>query len=627
MPQHVNFMINKKIIYSKIIVFFIGLFIFSSAAIFGWVKLQYGFNFIDEGYHMTEAWRLAAGDDFLKDKITGAISLHTLINKQIFKIYPNITLLGFRRLEYLLTIFSLLIFGFAIFRTYGQYIYLPYIFSLFAFTGLDPNGMISNLSYQTYPHLFLTLYLSLLLFGLNAKRRLIKKFFYILAGLCLWGISLSLLHLGAIILSPILMFYLFRKLNLKSYSFSFGELLYILSPFLLMWLALIIVFNKPFIRNIIDSIDTALSMRSHSSGLASISWDAIKYLSISISFLFVFFAFTKKRVNTLFLITGCSIISILLIWIIHTSCFGFLPSSEYYKNFNKPMWFSSLVIAFSILFWIYILMKYILKKGFNKEDELSIIFMIPFTICSFSMSIFSTLGLLAASQSSIPAVAAIALIYTGTKKCLKSDYHINALILSLLLGPFYFANAYFDWNFTFFDVSPKYEDTRIENGFGKGIYTNRVYYDIYQWVKANSDQYTQPGDYAIVYVEAPMVHMIIKRRPSLDDSFMPFVKSMSYYEKAIEKMKKQGRYPKIAFVFERMPAFCLASIENDAYTWMPKEFDFSTSLDPVSTYVKNNMTQVSVCKISDDNFFRCFIDNKQYAKYKINTELGTSQSK
>ena len=53
--QHV---INNKIYSSQLLPFAISLGIFLIAAVFGWFKLRYGFNFIDEGWHMTEAWRL-----------------------------------------------------------------------------------------------------------------------------------------------------------------------------------------------------------------------------------------------------------------------------------------------------------------------------------------------------------------------------------------------------------------------------------------------------------------------------------------------------------------------------------------------------------------------------------------
>jgi len=156
-------------------IFFIGIILFAIIAYCGWVKLQYGFNFIDEGYHATESWRLAAGDDFLKDKITGALMHYTLINRLFFEVCPDITLLTLRKIQFVLTILTLLIFGLALYRVSGRFAELPFIFSVFAFTGLDPIGMISNLYYQTYPHLFLTLHLSFLLLGLNTQAPSTKK--------------------------------------------------------------------------------------------------------------------------------------------------------------------------------------------------------------------------------------------------------------------------------------------------------------------------------------------------------------------------------------------------------------------------------------------------------------------
>jgi len=164
---------DEKILRSDIghqnIIFFLGLIFFFFAAFLGWQKLQYGFNFIDEGYHMTEAWRLTAGDDFFEDKFTGALRSSTLINYLIFKACPDITLLGFRQLQYALTLLSLFTLGIALFRAAGQYWYIPITFSLFAFTGLDPIGMISNLYYQTYPHLFITFHLAFFIMAFYQK--------------------------------------------------------------------------------------------------------------------------------------------------------------------------------------------------------------------------------------------------------------------------------------------------------------------------------------------------------------------------------------------------------------------------------------------------------------------------
>ena len=150
------------------------------AAVWGWFKLRYGFNFMDEGYHMTEAWRLTVGDNFFSDKFTGALLLSTFINAFVFKLHPGITLLGFRELQFTLSIISLLTLSFALYKINKEFWYQPLIFSIFAFTGLDPIGMMSNLNYYTYPHLFITLYMAFFIMGLRQQSFLLKRILYII---------------------------------------------------------------------------------------------------------------------------------------------------------------------------------------------------------------------------------------------------------------------------------------------------------------------------------------------------------------------------------------------------------------------------------------------------------------
>ena len=63
-------MVIKKALSNQPVIFSFGLIFFIIVAALGWEKLHYGFSFLDEGYYMTESWRLAAGDHFLKDKFT-----------------------------------------------------------------------------------------------------------------------------------------------------------------------------------------------------------------------------------------------------------------------------------------------------------------------------------------------------------------------------------------------------------------------------------------------------------------------------------------------------------------------------------------------------------------------------
>ena len=587
------------------------------AAAFGWEKLHYGFSFLDEGYHMTESWRLAAGDHFLKDKFTGAHMLYTLINCLIFKICPDITLLGFRKLQYFLTIFSLLLLSLALFKVDKQYWYQPFIFSLFAFTGLDSNGLGSNLNYYTYPHLFLTVYLSFFILGLYQKDTIIKRLLYVASGLFLWGISLSLLQLSVIIFSPILLFLVSHRLRLKSFSFKFADLCYVLAPFMFCWMVFIGIYNKPYILSVIKSISFYLSIPGYTAGsLMGINWEALKHVGVSMLFLFICMLGLKK-IKLFNFIIYLTFISILMFFIIDTSLFGLI--TPYWRGwFSRPMWFSSLLISFFIMFLFHIVKKHYTGRQYNRGEELSIVLLIPCTILALSTGFFSRGGALAISESSIPAIAAITSVILHHKRIHMKSYSIKLLILIILEEYNVFKTkkntiAWSDWKSTCFDVFPEHANATIQKAFGKGIKTNRIYHNLYEWIRMNTERYTVKDDFMISYVVSPMVHMISKRRPSLDDSFIAFFKPVDYYQESIELMKERGRYPKIAFVFESMPAFYPVSLKENKFTWFGKQFTFP-SKDPISRYVIENMRLLEEYKICEGNTVRCFVASNMINK-------------
>jgi len=600
----------NKIFSHQMAYFTCGLVVFIFAATLGWEKLHYGFNFIDEGYHMTESWRLTAGDHFLKDKVTGALRHYTLINSLIFRVCPDITLLGFRKLQYFLTIFSLILLSVALYRFDKKYWYQPLIFSLFAFTGLDPIGMISNMYYQTYPHLFITFHIAFFLIALYSKQAIIRKFLFIISGLCLWLISLSLLHLSVIVVSPILLFIFSRKLKSNSFSFSFHDLCYALGPFVICWTAFIAIYNTSYLSNLMFSIDTILSISTYSPNtLININWEAIKHICISMIVLLVFFLCIKKFCISISIVC-LTVLSFSIYFIIDTSFFGLL--TPYYNGwFGCPMWLNSFLIAFTILFWAYIISKHFFKREYTRGEILAVILLTPFSVMALTMSIFSGLGVLSVLQCSIPAVAAIAvtIIYVG--KIHKQTYAIKLFILILFCAPFYIATGWADWSFSFFDVSPRQANVTIEEGFGRGIKTNRVYYGLYGWIRSTSEKYTDKDDFIISYVVSPMVHMIAKRRPALDDTFISFGDvPMGYYDKSISKMKERNRYPKLAFVFESMPAFAPISLKDGKYGWFGKQFVFSPqSHDPISRYVLDNMKLKERYQLYEGIVVRCFVDD------------------
>jgi len=603
---------KNKIASSQTLPFALSFCIFITVAVFGWIKLRYGFNFIDEGYHMTEAWRLIAGDDFFRDKFTGALTSSTLINFLVFKIYPGITLLGFRKLQFCLTVFSLLVLSFALYTVNKQFWFQPLIFSVFAFTGLDPVGMISNLYYQTYPNLFITLYLGLFIIGLNQKSLLVKRVLYILSGVCLWLISFSLLHMSLVALSPIVLFALIKRLKIRTLEFSFEDLCFVLAPFALCWAVFLGIFQMAYIRNVFSSIQLMLSTTSHAAGsLITINWEALKYSSITILFILAFLYSTNLN-GIVPLVGALLILSVLMYAIIDTSLFGLIR--PYQSIFDHPMWFAALLISSYFLISCYFLFKVFSKKPWGKLEQLALIMIIPVIIMAVSSSIFSTLGVLSVLHSSIPAISAITCLILSFSTINKRSYLEKFMVLLLFLAPFYYTTAWYDWKFTFFDVTPEVANVVIDDGFGKGIRTNQTYKDLYAWIHTTSEKYSRKDDYIISYIGSPMVHMIARRRPALDDPFISFAEvPLDYYKEAIDLMKQDKRDPRLAYVFEGMPALEPISLKENRFKWFTNAFSFPSN-DPISQYVLANMYFLAQYKIHDDVYVRCFTSNKADAE-------------
>lgn len=595
--------------------FTLSLIIFLLAAFWGWVKLRYGFNFIDEGYHMTEAWRLTAGDDFFTDKFTGALRSSTLINYLIFKIYPGITLLGFRELQFGLTIFSLLILSFALYTVNKQFWFQPLIFSVFAFTGLDPVGMISNLYYQTYPHLFITLHLGLFIIGINQKSLLIKRILFILSGVFLWLISFSLLHMSLVVLSPIVLFAVIKVLKIKTLEFGFGDLCFVLAPVALCWAVFLGIFQMAYIRNVFSSIQLILSTPTHAAGaLISVNWEAVKYSSVTVLFVLACL-YSTKLIGTIPLGGGALVaLSAVMYAIIDTSLFGLI--TPYYRGwFGRPMWFVALLLASYFLSLGYFAFKVIKKKQWDNLELSALIMIIPCLIMAVSSSIFSALGILTVLHSSIPVIAAVVCLFLSDKTIEKRPYLVKFMILLFFFAPFFYSTACSDWKFTFFDVTPDQASVEIDKGFGKGIRTNQAYRELYTWIYITSEKYSHNNDYIISYIVSPMVHMIAGRRPALDDPFISFSEvPLDYFEKAVEFMKQGRREPRMAYVFEGMPA--LLPQKDGSFGWFNKQFSFPSD-DPISRYVVENMVPVDEFKLSNESKVKCFIDRASVLEDKL----------
>ena len=606
---------KNKLYSSQLFSFAISFCVFIIAAVFGWLKLKYGFNFIDEGWQMTDSWRFTVGDDFFRDNLFGTgLCAATLINSFIFKFYPEITLLGFRKFQFFLTIISLLLLSLALYKINKKFWYQPIIFSIFAFTGLDPTGLMSNLNYFTYPHLFITIHLAFFIMARYQQSVLLKRILYISAGIFLWLISFSRLPLSLVIFSVVLLYFIIKTFHLESFDFELKDLCFVMAPVISLWIIFLGFYGNYFINNVIADAQVAFSSTTHNAGsILSINWDVLKRIIITLPFTIAFLWSTKIS-KTASLTCVLLIIAITMFAVINTSLFGLI--TPYYGGWynswvNRPLWFSALLASSYFLLLCYFIFKIVNRKPWSNLELFSLVLFIPSIIAAVSGSVFSALGMLVVLHVSIPSVAAIACIILSLETIKKRTHLVQLAILILFFFPFYYTTAWSDWKFTFFDVAPEQANAEIETGFGRGIKTNEIYKNLYDWIRKTSQAYSNKNDYIISYVSTPMVHMIARRRPALSLSNIAFNELPDdYFDNLMELMKRRKRKPQVAYVFEAMPVLVPISLENPARMWQEKLFSFPSD-DPISRYVLANMTMIESFQISDEYSLsvRCFIDN------------------
>lgn len=593
------------------LLFLPGAMLFAVAVYYGLEKLSYGFSFLDEGFHMADSWRLWAGDHFLDDQLTRNHMLYTLLNRLVFEISPEITLLGMRRLAYGLNLLTLFAFGFALFQTTGRYWYLPYVFSLFVFTGADPIGAFSSLNYYSYPNLFLTFFLTFFLLGLHCRSIPARRAWLTASGLSLWLISLSLLHLSLIAATPLIYYIFLKRFETKTSAIAPADLLCLLGPFVLLWFLFYIVYGNAFPLSVLYAVKISTLDHSPGAALTKINWQAVIYMTgtgLFLSGFAIIIRFTDAAGRRgILLYAAMALFSILMFFIVDTSFFGHIR--PYYNGwFGRQMWFASMISVLLLAFFLYFSFKLAKKKPCLAIDELPLILFVPSAIFAVSTSIFSDFGILSTLHCAVPVCVAVAYLLEKWCESRLIDGAKTALIIVLFFFPFYATSSWADWRFTYFDVSPETADTILESGFGKGIKTNPQYARLYRWIQTNTVKYSTPDDYMISYTLSPMSYMIAKRKPALDHTWTCFYNfPPSFYKASIQKMKKAGRDPKIVFIFENSPAFSPITLKGNNYSWMWKQFSFESSRDPITEYVKAHMVEVDRLRLHDNLTALCFV--------------------
>lgn len=608
--------------------FMVGMVLFVVTAVFGWNKLHYGFTFVDEGYHMTESWRLAAGDHFLYDVKIGAVRLFSLINSFIFRLNPDITLLGFRKLQYIFSLVAVFLFGVAFYRMERQFWHYGFVFSIFAFAGLDPVGATANLNYYTYPHLFITLHIAFFLLGLSITNPFYRKVLYFLSGFFLWAISITLLHLSLIGLYPVFLLVISWLFRFRKISFSFKDMCMVSAPFIICWTVFLAFYNVSFFEAVMDSVNYFMANSAFASvkSISAYNLEPLKHIAvIGVLVAGVALALRFPVARTQYVFLWIAFIAVATFFVVDSSFFNII--TPYWRDFySRPMWFASALIVFYIGYWIRLAYQYIKQVELNATEEIILVIAVPCTVLIVSMAYFSTFGVLTALHCSIPSIAIVATMILKSNSMQSQKKWKQMIVLCLCLFPYYVTTAWSDWRFTYFDVIPEKMEATITSGFGKGIKTNRFYSHIYDWVQSRAEIFSSKDDYIVSTVLTPMVHMIAKRKPALAESFIcPNNRVLgaghgidNIISQWVNQMEKAGRNPVIAFVFENSPAFSSQSLKEDNRKLFAPLFDYPYP-DSLTRYITQHMMLIEKVDINQELSMFLFFDPARISKDKIDS--------
>ena len=574
--------------------------IFLAMAIFGWIKLKYGFNMADEGMYMVDGWRLTTGDRLFPDNAIDASMLYVVFNALIFKLSPDITLLEFRQLQYVLSLSAIFIFGAAIYQWSRKLWPIPLTMAVFAFTGLDTVGNNSNMSYYTYPHLFMVLHIALLIFALTSQKGLIRPFLFITSGVALWGCGFSLLPLSVTMISPGLVWLCTKYLDIKKGNFSFKELLLVLSPGIILWGGFIAIYNVSFLHAILDIYRYVKEGGGEGAWVNDI---ALEYIAATAVFWVVLIIAQRLPVRAM--IALVTVVSGLMFEIIDSNLAGLIH--PFWRGWlSNQMWFCSLLITFTAIFLAHLVQQKRSNSPLDSNECLILIILIPSVVCALLFSHFSSLGIITTLYVAIPVTMAFALfIIRHLERRYSASQHVVATAIIVILFPFFFHLARADWRFTFFDLIPEKLVHTVSGGFADGIKTNTVNASMIRWMEMTSSTHSSDGEFAIVMDETPMGYMLIKRRPSLNHSWIGWGQSFSLRQDSLEEMLRENRQPRIAYRFLHLPYLIPISLKDGTFSLAPNKYYAPN--DPISAYVTTRMQLIDTFFVNGNPWIEFYI--------------------
>lgn len=553
--------------------------LFAGMAVAGWIKLRYGFNFMDEGMFMADGWRLSSGDRLFPDSRINAVMMYAIFNAAVFKVFPGVTLLGFRELQQLLALLAITLFAAAAYRWTGRLWLILLALSVFAFTGLDVVGANANLSYLTYPHLFFLLHLSLLLFALDSRRPVVRPAFFVASGVSLWAVGFSFLPLASAMAIPVATWLAMRHMGWRE-EFTRREMLLVIGPGLALWAAFLAVCGHEFVPALLD-IYHYIKEGGVESGFDRVP---LQYVGVTAVFATVLVSISHLSLPVFFRMGALTVMMMFII--ANTNLFN-LVTSFWQGWFPLQMWFCALMMVTMAALLGRLFCRARCGAAFDRTDVLYLVLVLPSALFALLFSQFTVTGVLVVSYVALPVSTALAQFTFTRLQNLRIGEKAAALAVAALLLPFYYNLVRADWEFTFFDLPPKFLTRPLAGGFGEGVYTSEFNHELVAWLVQTAKLHSNEGDFVIVEGQSPMVYMTIRRRPALNHSFTGWASSRSLQRDALGVMVQQGREPKIAYRFLFAPMILPGAASAEKFTLGPR-FNYQQS-EPLSTYLAGHM--------------------------------------
>ncbi len=565
--------------------------LFATAAIGGWFKLRHGLNFIDEGTYMLEGWRLAQGGALFNGDLGDILRLYRVFNAGIFWLAPDITLLGFRQLQFAFALGGLLLMVWLLARHVSWWLLLT-VSAGFAFVGLDYTGSAPNLSYYTYSHFFLILHIALFVIALRWRVSATRLVLFALSGVALWAVGFSVTPLAAVAAAPVAIWALRRRLPGDTLAFGTMELAVVLAPTALLWGGFLLW----HLSAVFDSLVLALAAFQGGATGHGLAFRLTRFaqglaFAATVAALLVPWMWLRRR-NQAFAGPGATILGSLILFLAIRGNFGGLLLPDFWNGwFMGPAWFCGLLLVLSAVA-VHGLAREIRTHGLTDLRLELLAVLVPALAMAVCFALVSNWDLLAFGFSAIPLTLGLTVYFC---RCWRVDRESAArrhFLIVAVCAPFFAYLMENDWRWTYFDLQPGQLDSRIESGFARGIETNHVFARMVEFIGHETGQRTGPGDFILAYPNVPMVYLLAGRRSASDRNWISGNEFMSVFRTQLERMAAADRLPRLVFRFMANPIFLRTGLKPGGEALQPNQA--MTRVHPYDAYVLDNLHEVNV---------------------------------